>query len=454
VNPLNSSNVDSQGIKYNLNSSNSTATIANQSFNTGHNSGQFSYLVGRSFMIQSVLNPYLYVDSVYGVDDRNIHVWHEDGDTTFNRIWTIDENGRLICIAYPGLCCYITSVAADESDDARVVMKNISSLSVTDEKQYWGFDGVHIYLSSQPTKYWDLASGNHEVGTKIALRNGEYSGDNRRKWRITPVFRYTQYNTLTFKRGVVGTGGKIYKLNNMTNDSLTYNINYSTIVFPQHKIVDLNKVSSGFPLNLSAVHFKDGIYYLNIVNTESYVTIHSDRYIISGSTTHKTNLTLTGSKNIDNFIILYNDFGGGIPIIQFTVKDLSLVAPPNCSCMVAGCTSSSKTTDVHMTIDGINLFNSDNHPGFNTQNSETGTETWNLVLSTNSIGEITFKSNSMSHPAIDYDVITTIDPSCSCVEAILNGVDVTSNVVNVLNCTADPNVHNRNEFYIKLIRNW
>ena len=114
MSPLNSSNVDSQGIIYTLNNSNGirTATIANQLFNTGRNIGQFAYYVGKGFMIQSLLHTNLYIDAhdVPSGTHSNICMWEDTTEGGKNRSWTIDENGRLVSLKYPGWCCYIESI--------------------------------------------------------------------------------------------------------------------------------------------------------------------------------------------------------------------------------------------------------------------------------------------------------------------------------------------------------
>ena len=265
MSPLNSSNVDSQGIKFELNDSNGvrTATITNNYFNTGRNTGLFSYYVGKGFMIQSILHTNLYVDAhdVPSGAYSNVCMWQDTPNGKKNRSWTIDENGRLVSLKYPEWCCYITST---ESSDDRITMKQISTLDPSDEKQYWGFDGMHIYLSSAPEKWWDLADGTNANGTFIALRQTEHS-DARRRWRIIPDIRYNEYSSLTFKRGVMDTNGVIYKLTGMTSDAFTNNLNYSSITFPQHKLSEFNYQLKGFPSNLSEVVFRDKILYLNRV---------------------------------------------------------------------------------------------------------------------------------------------------------------------------------------------
>lgn len=269
MSPLSSSNVDSQGIKYTLiNSDNSVsnngstedvrkAIIDNQTYSTGRNIGQFANYVGKVFMLQSLLHTNLYIDA-HNVHDgtyANICVWEEDGNGNLNRRWTIDTAGRLINVQAPDWCVYITSDAADDSAGARMTMRKISSLSTSDIKQYWGFDGTHIYLAASTSKYWDLAEGTNAKGTLIALRTGEYS-DDRRKWAIVPDPLYTQYNTLTLKRGVMDSKGVIYKLTGFT--SLFSKVNsYITIKLPQHKSTEISYSAACFSRYVKTLIFRD-----------------------------------------------------------------------------------------------------------------------------------------------------------------------------------------------------
>ena len=291
MSPLSSSNVDSQGIVYTLTISNKTAVIANQIFNTGRNSGLFSYYVGKTFMIRSQLFPDKYVDA-HDVPRgaSNICIWENTTDN-LNRSWTIDEKGRLISHVDPGWCVYMNSL--DTSGKGRLTMAQISTLSESDDKQYWGFDNLgHIYHAANPTYYWDLTDENADNGNTITLRVGDCAGK-RRFWTIVPDSRYSEFSTLTFKRGVEDSNGIIYKLTGMASDALSNNANYTTLNFPQHKMSEFNYDASGLPSNMESMVFRDGHY--NLYSTVNLPLVMTNT-TINGYLYNKNNeITINGS---------------------------------------------------------------------------------------------------------------------------------------------------------------
>lgn len=439
MSPLNSSNVDSQGIKFKLNNSNGirTATIINQKYETGRNIGLFAYYVGKGFMIQSLLYTNLYIDAhnVPNGTNSNICMW-QNTSSDKNRSWTIDENGRLVSLKYPGWCCYITSTDSSDSAGARITMKQISTLDPNDEKQYWGFDGTHIYLASAPEKWWDLANGTNANGTFIALRQNEYS-DARRHWKIIPDIRYNEYSALIFKRGVMDTNGVIYKLTGMTDDALTNNVNYSSISFPQHNINEFAYQINGFPPNLTEVQFRDQILKLsnkNTINVDISDGIYiSNKYykIANGNQIPRVGnelFVLTGSTTKNDKLVVKNDDGTDINI-EIKLNNCTFDNRVNWATTVkhANMTLDTGYITVKYYIEGTNIISSQLScefvPGRNTTTIFTSIGGGTLTL-TNSYSSIGVFENFLGTTPDNTTLL--IDENANLISATLKGIEYTN----------------------------
>lgn len=266
------------------------------------------------------------------------------------------------------------------------------------------------------------------------------------------IVGFTGSNTsIIIKRGVMDISGVIYKVKTMTDSCLT-NAAIKLITFSQTNLNEFNYNVTGFPKSLHLVKFKDTI--LNLVSydpvTES-VKIYPDRYIISGNTIYNNEIVLSGSGTVDNQFLIVNDLTRGTATFNIVLYKLNLTPKAWSSCSIALCESTSKSSIVNIVVESDNSLLSDNHPGFNTGDSESKRNTWIINFSTYTGGKISFGAENTNQPALDFDTKAYIDKTTTrCVKATLNGVDVTNTIDSVLDGTATRNAQNTNRLYMEL----
>ena len=139
---LNSSNTDSHGIIYTLNSSNKTATISDVYTSNTRDIGVLRYFICKDIQIIPVNFSTMALDSRntqqngIGSNKGFVGLWTNVNDGNYvindNRVWTVDNDGRVLVSLNTNYGLYLP----DLNDTTRVKCVLISSLSSSGMGQY------------------------------------------------------------------------------------------------------------------------------------------------------------------------------------------------------------------------------------------------------------------------------------------------------------------------------
>lgn len=225
MNPLSASGADSQGVRYSLDNGTKTAKVVE--YLDGNKMGKFENYQSTSFYINSNTNRSAYI-KLETTTTGSIFSQTKVRKVTTNSktsscLFTIVSPGILVFASDSAYCLYFES-------NSSIVPKERSSISYSDSKHLWSFDGKHI-ISQYNGTYLTYSSMGGNVYSPYPTNTFDYYGEWSLEVNSGSTINLT--TSLRIPRGVMEANGTMYKVTSIQLNAYTlFNTN---IYFPHHR---------------------------------------------------------------------------------------------------------------------------------------------------------------------------------------------------------------------------